>query len=386
MRTHVLLTAFLCGGCCIALTLGPRRSDVDCSDGPAPVVWPLGDDGFQTRRLYDSHGQFLDIQKTVDSAYLHAGIDIAACPGEVVYAVQAGKVVYVGGSTEPGTDSRHLFIVDDDDPTSAWLYQHLEEIWVDDGEDDGDASEVERDQALGTVASYDAAPHFTHVHLQRCVLKNGGTNWLSHRKDGGDPLGWLASHADPEAPQILPVPASNPSAPHLRFFADNDPMLDLGTQELGTHELAGATVDVVARIRDLFPGEVSLDCSPSPCATASSVVDITPCRITLQILLTKEDPKFQGSPRAIGTVVYSNVIDLSAPMLRPADAAEDLYSTASFAEYAADREFHLILTHCLDGSDKPWTVGSDGALLLQLVLEDASGNVDVHEMPLDFAP
>lgn len=374
MKALLLSALLLGGGWCLARAPAMPAPDESCADGPVPVVWPLGDDGFRPRRLYDSHGQFLDVLHVPNSAFLHQGIDIGACPGEVVYAVEAGKVVYIGGSTDPGADSRHLFVADADDPSASWLYQHLDEIWV------GEDAEVVRDQALGTVASFDAAPHFTHVHLQRCVLPGGVGAWLSNRRDGGDPMRWLAARADPQRPEVLPVPASVASAPRLRFFVDGSDV------ERAEDELAGETLDVVARVRDLFPGDAPLDCTDSPCSMGSSEVDVTPARISFQVLVLEEDPGFPGSPRAVGSSVYSNVIDLSGPLLNPSGAAASVFFAGSKADYDAEREFHVVLTHCLDGTDKPWHVDDGGALLLQLVLEDASGNVAVHELALDLTP
>lgn len=375
MKRVALFPLILVLGWWLARASGSPQDDAVCKDGPVPVVWPVGNDGFQPRRLYTSHAQYLDIDlaSLPRNRFLHTGIDIGACPGEVVYAVEDGWVFRVGGSDDPGTDTTQLFIVDSDEPHAMWIYQHLDEVWV------GANAEVKRDQALGTVATFDVAPHFTHLHLQRCVLPGGIGDWLADRKDGGDPLRWLASRADPEAPEILPMPASDPTAPRLRFFDQ------VTTLEKTPDELPGLTVDVVASLRDLFPGPVPLNC-PGLCGSGSSEFDTMPGRVTFQVVLIEEDPGYAGSPRTMGTTVYSNVIDMTQPLWKSVDPAVVLFREDSVANYDDPREFQLVLTHCLDGDDKPWTVPSGGALLLQLVLEDAAGNVDVHEQLLDLSP
>ena len=55
----------------------------------ADLVWPLGLNGYEPRILYNTAGQWVD----VDGPKWHQGIDLGAKPLEYVFAVEDGTVV-----------------------------------------------------------------------------------------------------------------------------------------------------------------------------------------------------------------------------------------------------------------------------------------------------
>src|SRR5688572_16982340 len=103
-----------------------RAPDSLCLDGAVPVVWPLGDSGFVAQRLLNSHGQYL--QFDADLPFVHEGVDIAACPGDPVYAVETGTVDLI--SDDGGLGYAYLLVRDDDEPALGWKYMHLKNIVV----------------------------------------------------------------------------------------------------------------------------------------------------------------------------------------------------------------------------------------------------------------
>lgn len=378
----VALTPFAAAGA-LATRSTAIRADGLCEDGSIPVVWPLGATGFEPQRLLDSHGQFLQFGS--DLAYVHEGIDIAACVGDEVYAVEDGTVDYV--SDDGGKGWGYILVRDTDEPTLGWKYMHLTDIAV----DTGAKKQVLRDQFLGRVVEFPDATGFDHLHLERMAVKSGASKLDLTSKNGGDPLPLLAARADASPPRRLPFGAPHPTAAGFLFYE-----ISSGTL-LGPGDLSGREVEIVARVSEMFPGVGAPACaaSSSACSGTSVPMEVTPRRISLGIFHQLEDPSGTIFPRTRLEKVFHNVIDLTIPVrdiadpswssttLEDAEAfAAHVYHEDSQGDYA-ERNFLVKLTRCpIDGSGT-FEFDESGEYLLQLVLEDSSGNVDRFERVID---
>jgi hypothetical protein len=338
-----------------------------CDEGPVPVVWPIGPDGFVARRLYDSHGQFLDL--TGSDPFIHRGVDVAACVDDVVYAVEAGVVEYV--YEDVGGDASQLYVSDSVDGSLGWYYMHLDKIYVVEGDT------VHRDQALGTVVEFDDYTGFDHVHLQRVTPWSEADGWSGEITDAGNPLSWLVSRADGKAPAVLPHPAPMPPGVHFRFFEDG------GSSAVLPVSLSGKKVDVVVNVRELFPGAGAPACSTSTCAPVAMVHEIMPMRLSFGIFEIEDDPAGSGFPRKVVDEVFHNVIDLTQPFTSETELAGYVYRDGSIGNYT-ERLFLVDLTHCQTDGVGSFEFKKAGDYLLQVVLEDASGNVGVRSITVDI--
>lgn len=385
MRLRVLIATSLAAPVAMTGALALRSSPGidECEDGPVPVVWPLGPTGFDPMPLLSSHGQFL--QFSTGSAYVHEGLDVAACVGDKVYAVEDGTVVDILDDGDKGYG--YLIIRDSDSPEFGWAYVHLADIAVDESEDKRD---VLRGQFLGSVADFPAATGFNHLHLERVQAQEGKsvldvTDDESERS-ADDPLNWLVPRTDGSPPRRLPFGSPHPAAAGFLFF-------EVGSDTpLAPHELDGKDVEIVGRVSELFPGVTSPACSPIAAACAGpATMEITPRRISFGVFFEREDPSGLAIPRKRIERVFHNVIDLS---LSVRDIDDPAWATATTADRIAladhvyhddskgdysERYFLIQLTHCrIDGSGS-FRFAEPGEYLLQVVLEDWSGNVDMFE-------
>lgn len=366
-----------------AMYVGPRRApDSPCLDGPVPLVWPLGDTGFAAQRLLDSHGQFL--QFDADPPFVHEGVDIAACPGDPVYAVEVGTVDLV--SDDGGLGYAYVLVRDEDEPTSGWKYMHLKNIVVD------ETDVVQRDQLLGEVVEFPETTGFDHLHLERMAVKSGSSKLDLMARSGGNPLEWLTARSDASPPQRMAF--GPPHLPAVGFLFFEVP----GGGPVAPANLAGKTVDIVARVSETFPGAGAPACDgiASSCGASATPMEIMPVRISLGIFQELDSPTGTVDRHITLKRVFHNVIDLTIPIVDiedPASAGATLEDAQAFAAHVyragskgdyVDRHFLVNLTRCpIDGSGS-FEFDAANEYRLQLVLEDASGNVDEFERTIDI--
>lgn len=338
-----------------------------CEQGQVPIVWPLGT-GFEPQRLLISHGQYLDLPPDQNAPshsdlapYLHAGIDVAACVGDEVYAVESGVVEYVGFGLTPGYNQ--VVIADLDEEDVGWSYLHLEAVFVAEGDT------VERDQAIGTLTAFPGYGGFNHLHLQRVAPSYGpGTSMADGQMDAGNPLPLLVQRRDTVPPRVF-----DPAAP-LRFLRESDP-----STTVPASALAGIEVDVVAQLEDSFPGVGPPACWPGPCEGEVIADEILPARVTFSIFREVPPPAGISYPTSVRRRVFHNVVEL--------DRVLDVVEGPPLAVFHPDtvshftqRKFVLVLTHCQETGVGSFQFVDSGEYFLQLVLEDASSNATLHEM------
>ena len=91
------------------------------------------------------------------------------------------------------------------------------------------------------------------------------------------------------------------------------------------------------------------------------------------------------APRTVVEALYTNVSDLRAPNLDPEALAQRIYRDGSAGDYE-ERSFLVDLTHDPENGLGAWPVSAPGEYLLQLVIEDVSGNVGVRDMTINVLP
>lgn len=348
-----------------------------CEEGTVPVAWPLGETGFESQRLLSAHSQFQRFKKddgTWGTAYVHSGVDIAACEDDPVYAVEDGVVEdldYVEGGLY-----NSVSIADLDEEDAGWFYQHLKTISVAKGD------LVRRNQEIGTITRYSLHVGFEHLHLQR-VRSDPGTEFDYSMQGADDPLSYLAARSDNIPPRAMAFGDDIPEDARFLFFED------IGTEESPDHlpldEVAGKTVEIVARLRDIFPGPGPTACTTSVCDGLEVSNVIMPRRISFSILKEEEYTTSSGETAERLERIYHNVIDLTRPVYGESDAislAKNTYRSSSVGYYD-EREFLVVLTHCPEDGAGSFKFES-GDYVLQLVLEDASGNVGFLERNRHF--
>lgn len=347
-----------------------------CANGQVPIPWPLGDSGFQARRLLTSHGQYLDLP--LDDLgddwppFLHRGIDLAACVGDEVYAIESGWVEDVSFGLVDGYNQ--VVIADDDEDDVGWSYLHLDTVHVEVGEF------VERDQAIGTVIAFPRWGGYDHLHLQRVAPAAGaGASLFDGQIDAGNPLPMLVARADDRPPRVLapdmPVPAVVP----FRFYEDDDP-----SKPLLPGALDGAKVDVIARVEEVFPGTGKPFCPPIVCDGKTIAHEIMPVRISFSIFRTVPAPDGISYPATVRKREFHNVIELDRDLLYEDGPELKIYQAETVSTYT-ERKFVILLTHCQDTGAGSFKFSESGEHLLQLVLEDASSNTTVREMTIDVS-
>jgi hypothetical protein len=330
-----------------------------------PVTWPLGPTGFEPRMLYDSHGQFLKFGST---AYVHRGIDLAACTGDIAYASEAGRVVYVQYTL--GDDANLVVVADADEADVGWQYMHLSEVFVEKGET------VLRDQALGSVARYKAYAGYDHLHFQRMQPGTTSGDWTPSHADAGNPLLWLAARSDASAPEIQPIEVASAAPQYFAIYDDGS-----STPRAPT-AIAGISVDVVGNLLELFPGSGPPSCPRGACGSPVAS-GIMPMRLSFSVFRTKIVPGTEAGVRTIVEQVYNNVIDFGQPIANDIVFAKNIYRDGSVGTYS-ERSFLVDLTHCPTTGVGSFKLDGGDTYMLQLVAEDASGNVAVRELAFDL--
>lgn len=360
-----------------------------CADGPVPIVWPLGPTGFEARTLLTSHGQFLQFGS--DKPHVHVGIDIAACIGDEVYAVADGVVVDM--FDDSGKGYGEVVIRDAVDPQLGWTYVHLTDIAVDTSEE---KRQVLRGQFIGYVADFPESTGFNHLHLERTRAESDDGSTLGSAgaiaRSADDPLNWLTPRADGAPPRRLPFGSPHPALAGYLFFEVG------GGTALAPHELPGKDVEIVGRVSETFPGVATPTCDPiaAACAVSTAPMEITPKRISFGVFHETEDPSGFAFPRTRVERVFHNVIDLSLPIWgveMPASStstteprqvlADYVYRPDSKGDYT-ERYFLIRLTNCQITGSGSFKFDDPGEYLLQVVLEDASGNVDMFERTVEI--
>jgi hypothetical protein len=350
----------------------PRGCEgLDCKS-LVPIDWPLGLERFKPRRLLYSHGQFE--QHDTDAANVHRGIDIAGEEGEYVYAIQEGVVDirYDDGGAGYG----YLYVRDAElpagSPTMGWKYMHMKNFKV------KPEDPVLRDQVLGELVKFPKAQCFDHLHLQR-ITGNSPLDYGS--EDAGNPLPLLPSRADGIPPLRRSFESPIPPAVGFLFYDDG------AYTSVGSPPTAGAAVDIVARVAENFPGAYSPSCSAAPCALPVGPPDLAPMRLSLSIFQEASQSSSGGTPaRTMLKKVFTNTIDLRVAIENSAAGAllqGNIYAEGSRGDYD-DRYLLVIMTNCQESGTGSFTFAAQSSYLLQLLLEDASGNATPFERTIDI--
>lgn len=333
-----------------------------CAAGQVPVVWPVGKKRFEPRPLLDSHGQYL--QFDTYPPYTHRGIDIDACEGDFVYAVEAGIVDFY--KDDAGAGYGYLYVRDADGDTDetgsplGWKYQHLSDIQVFEGE-------VLRDQYLGRIAKFPEDTDFDHLHLQRVVADGSDETLDNFSKDAGSPFLWMPSKADDKGPARVPFDAPHSTDARFLYYQVG------GTAGAVETPVTGVKYEVVARVREVFSGSGPLTCSKSACAKTSKAPIVMPMRLSFEIFREYEDDSGDGPPRKRVESALHNVIDLSKAILDEEALATNIYRDGSEGGYD-ERVFLVDVTHCQSNGNGSFEFEDESEYFLQLVLEDSSGN------------
>lgn len=368
-RTFPIFAAAFAGASWLWSSMVSPAPPSVCDEGSVPIAWPVGVNGFETPRLLSSHGQYQRFG--TDTRWVHSGVDAAACVGDEVYAVEDGVVEYTDDT--PGSIYREVRIADKDEEDAGWIYQHLDAILVEEGDT------VKRDQAIGTVVHFDVATGFDHVHLQRVRADGAGSSLKSGFVDDGDPLGLLAARRDGVPPRVLDFGAPVPPLVRYLFYEDDGGIES--TDDLALNEVAGKSVDIVARVQDVFPGPGPLECGSSVCATVEGAHELMPRRVSFSILVES----LSASGETTLDRKFHNVIDLTVPVIGDTGSiqlAEYVYRSDSTGDYE-EREFLVVMTNCQEDGTGSFEF-APGTYTFQLLLEDASGNVDFLERTLDL--
>lgn len=371
MSTLRLLISMLAGSAALvawsSAVPAPAPLDDACADKQVPITWPLGATGFEPQLLYNSHGQFLKLSDTV-AAYVHRGIDIAACVGDVVFAAEAGTVVYEQYTW--GDDQNLVVIADSDGTGVGWKYQHLADLYVKKGDT------VLRDQAIGTVARFGGWAGFDHVHFQRVSDTSSGawTSWT----DGGNPLLPLAATSDPSEPEVFEMDTTG----GMEFFK----VYDVGTDtERAPTDMLGAPVDVACNLSDLFEGSGAPICSYRLCGTDISNT-VMPMKVSFSVFRVESIPDGADGERTVVEEVFTNVIDLGASISAPSDFAKIMYRTDDSVGTYSERQFVVNVNRCPTTGDGTLELTSTGNYILQVVAQDTAGNVDVRNLSFELSP
>lgn len=365
----LMSAAFLAGAWWTWSSMVTAAPPATCEDGPVPAAWPVGESGFDTPRLLSAHGQYQQIGSY--AAEVHRGVDVAACEDDVVYAVEDGVVDYV--YHVEGGDYNQVYIADADEVDVGWSYLHLKTIDVVEGDT------VQRDQAIGTVAAFGPYTGFEHVHLERIVADTAGDSLTGSVLNAGDPLLWLAARKDGVAPKAMEFGSPVPAVARFRFFEDSS-----GSESatgLALDELVGKKVDVIARLEEVFPGPGPSACTTSVCDAVAVAHQLVPRRISFSILLNVATESGGVNLER----KFHNVIDLQPAVVGDTSSmnlAEYVYREDSVGTYD-EREFLVELTNCQTDGEGSFEFEAD-KYTLQLVLEDASGNVGYLERTLDL--
>jgi hypothetical protein len=339
------------------------------SGAEADLVWPLGLNGYEPRILYNTAGQWVD----VDGPKWHQGIDLGARPLEYVFAVEDGTVVATD-LVEDSTDQFQCVVVSrGEDLTNGIKYMHLASSLVDVGDP------VVRDQVLGTVVEWSASCGFDHLHLQ--VVTNNSPEaanesvWqLAHALDSGNPLLLFAARPDSKPPVLAPQATKDGLEAMLLLFED-------GTTDEVAPDAVSGPIDVVARVHDLFPGTGPVfDKDTSPCAEQPPAVELAPLRLELRVVVPEPEPDEPVlERRPFGETVYTNVIDLSGAVPPLVEDPTSIYREESKGTYT-EHDLLFVLTHDKETALGAWDPEDSGVYRLDLVVQDASYNVTSYSM------
>jgi hypothetical protein len=309
--------------------------------GGPKVLWPLGT-GHEPLQIPNAYGQFQQYGgSTVD---YHDGIDIAAAPGESVYALEAGTVMYVDGD-HANPQGYAVAVESADRPGTGFYYVHLAPIegahWV------GQAIAV--DEVLGTTVAWEAAADYDHLHLS-LVEKRMDFDELSELElpllYTGTPLLRFASAADEVEPKVL----------ELRFFKDKSTSEFVRAARDDDLHVSGA-VDVVVRVEDGFLAPAAGE-KPRP---------LIPYAVRLEILRA-----------TTGEISYRNELVLDGRLGRMYSVfAQTAYKTvgaASKGEYD-DRVFYVVVTNDPPYEDDAWDTAQSGPgeYVVRVTAYDCSG-------------
>jgi murein DD-endopeptidase MepM/ murein hydrolase activator NlpD len=342
-----------------------------CEDARPGLIWPLGTDGYEPRKLYSTHDQF---QEFGGSPSVHQGIDIGACEDEWVYAAASGRVVL----SFPSGVYDGLVVSDGDDLSKGFKYQHLKDIQFTTGQC------VERDDALGKVRNFTPFSSFDHVHFQ-FVQKGCGADpppcddWVTE-VDAGNPLLLFPARMDSARPTVHDLGPANSRPGPLLFFKDNDKASALDPNALN------GSVDIVGCVTERFPDGAATACPSAAGCSQGFSTDVAPYRLTVSVLWDYEASS-TSNPCVPQRVLYHNSIRLDGPSPDVMTAADlpSFYRSDGVGNYTEDRPL-FVLTHCAN-SGGSWNTASGLEnvtlpvdLEVELVVEDTSGNVTVETM------
>jgi Peptidase family M23 len=341
----------------LAATVGPEPP------AAASLSWPLGTDG-SPRSLYSTHGQFWFLQK--DRPYLHQGIDISACPGEPVYAVESGTVV--ASTCRPGSSYQYqtLIISRGADFANGIKYMHLGSSTVNIGD------KVEAKTMIGTVIDWQVFCSYDHLHLARVTNTAGpSTVWISaFADDAGNPLSLFDCSEDKDAPFGRPL-ASGPASGEvdILFFENGS------TTELDPSKLSGE-IDIVASVHDLcFPKQPACSSSVSACTDKPSF-EVAPFKLQVTIdgplgvaAVEAAAGTAAGEPQAFESIQFEGPVSTGLAC----DLAAAYYDAKKSVGWYTSRDFRFVLTHGTANAADAWKP-NDGAYNVTVEAVDRNSN------------
>lgn len=370
-------------------------------DDPPFRQWPLGQTGLEPRTILCQHGQFQNFEHTSSGVHLHAGVDIAAEPGEAVYSLTTGTVVQVDRSSFTQSSlvirDEQQFGFRDEKQKAGYKYVHLDPRTIE--LEVGD--QVRRGDYLGDVTDFfkvedgvmmRGSDEYDHLHLER-VHRDSEDSFFVRVVKKLVPEDWLTVHAfgNPLDPGDALTPTSRralnddlPPTFHeiegtefgggrvLLLKSLADPLEEGGAffrtdpTPLADGELAGEKLDLAVRVTDLCNGD--------------SMLSLCPYHVCVEI----------GDAR--GERVYRRSLNLDQTVTIDEDSARRFFLErarlsagrlvpCSVGDFV-DRDFYLIVTNGRSNhgsNDVPdvtyWdTQGLTGAYTVTLKATDVRGN------------
>lgn len=338
----------------------------------ATWYWPVGSP-FGTRQVLQAYGQLETIpgigsEESINE--VHEGLDVAAKPGDPVYAPFAGQVVEVKEYTGSYSHYGKVVIAREG---SGWLLTvtHLEGITV-----KKDKSVVAGEK-LGYVVDWPELVGFDHVHLglieSEPYTTSGDTEYITGA------LPFLGGHVDVLPPAFQEIEVDGSTLYPVAFVKD-DPTCEAELEFYDDHaNLPEGELDVLARIDDWLAPSATAEIlvvipMPWPIWSVTFTLSLpstwtypvtTPAHLSLRITsLSDEDVFFEYA-----LDFTRSVKDVDNYAYRRSTSGID-HVTGGWP----DGPFYFLLTNS-HGANGSWDAKS-GKYLVEVAVEDLAGNQD----------
>lgn len=302
---------------------------------------------------------------------VHEGLDVAANPGDPVYAPFAGQVVEVKEYTGSYSHYGKVVIAREG---SGWLLTvtHLEGITVDEG------YTVAAGQELGEVVDWPDPVGFDHVHLGLLESEPYTTSGDTEYVTGALPF--LGGHVDVIPPAFQEIEFDGSTLYPVAFVRD-DPTCEAELEFYDDYgKLPEGELDVLARIDDwLAPSatvEILIVIPPLPWPFGSMTFTLSIPSTWIYPVTTPAHLSLRITSLSDGVVVFEQALDFTRSVK---DEDNDAYrrSTSGIDHVTGGwpaGPFYFLLTNS-HGANGSWKATS-GKYLVEVAVEDLAGNQD----------